>query len=125
MITDRPVILAFDFDGTITMPGAVFPEFGELNFEYKELINRLYNEGYYIIIWTCRGEYSLITMIDYLNTNEIKYDKINENAPFGMLGIKPFPKVYADFYIDDRNLGGLWDFKAAYELITGKRWYIH
>jgi len=84
----------------------------------QEYINRLHKEGYYIIIWTCRGGFGLVEMIEFLGQAKIPYDKVNENAPYEMIHFKPAPKIYADIYIDDRNLGGFPGWKAAYKIIT-------
>jgi len=34
-----------------------------------------------------------------------------------MIGFKPAPKIYADIYIDDRNLSGFPGWKRCYEII--------
>ena len=101
-------ILAIDFDNTIAE--AVEPYDGSIGEMFEDAdyyINKLSNEGYYIIIWTCRGDIALVDVINWLNNKCIMYDSINENAPMDILGFKPLPKVYADVYIDDKCLGGL------------------
>lgn len=106
--------LAIDFDGTIVCDEASkdkdcgYKAIGALRLNAKEVINRLYDEGYYIIIWTSRNGDSLINMIDFLNILGIKYHTINENNPANVSDdFKAWPKVLADIYIDDRQLGGL------------------
>ena len=49
----RRTILALDFDGTIVEHK--FPDIGALKPNVVGVINQLFNEGYYIIIWTCRS----------------------------------------------------------------------
>lgn len=112
------VIIAVDFDGTIVEHK--FPEIGELKKDAKEVINKLYDDGYYIIIWTCRAGYQLIDMVNFLKEKEIKYHKVNENAPFEMIGFKPSPKIFANIYIDDANLDSLPEWTKIYRRITGK-----
>lgn len=112
-------VIAVDFDGTIIVEHK-FPHIGQRFPFAKEVINRLYDEDYFIIIWTCRGEQSLFEMIKYLKTHGIKYHKINENAPYELLNFFPFPKVYADYYIDDRNIGKLPTWLEIYKIITGE-----
>lgn len=118
MKKNEKLVIAVDFDGTIVEHN--FPKIGDLLPFAKEVINKLHKEGYYIIIWTCRGEYSLIDMINFLDKNKIHYDKINENAPYEILGFKPFPKIVADIYIDDRNLGGFPGWLKTYKILTEK-----
>jgi len=101
-------VLAIDFDSTIAE--AVEPYDGSIGKMFDGVdyyINKLYNEGYYIIIWTCRGDVALVEMIDWLDSKGIIYHKVNENAPMDVLGFKPLPKIFANAYIDDKILGGL------------------
>lgn len=112
---DRRVVIAIDADGTIFEHK--YPNIGALKPNAVEVINGLSKE-YYIIIWTCRGGQELEAMRAFLDDNSICYDKINENAPWSLLKFQPFPKVYADIYIDDRNLGGIpEDWLDIYKLI--------
>lgn len=110
-------ILAIDFDNTIV--NNEFPEIGDLKLYAREVINQLAKEGYYIIIWTCRGSFELNEVRHWLTHNDIHFDKINENAPYEMVGFTPHPKIYADVYIDDRNIGGVPKWPEIYEILTG------
>jgi hypothetical protein len=110
-------ILAIDFDNTIVENE--FPEIGMIKPYAKEVINRLQEEGFFIIIWSCRGSYELTEMRAWLIRHDVKFDKINENAPFELVGFSPHPKIYADIYIDDRNLGGLPTWPEIYKLLSG------
>jgi len=118
-------IIAIDFDGTIVEHK--FPMIGELKEDAKEIIQLLKKDGHQIIIWTCRtsqnvfkhvdgAKPTLFDVKDFLEANEIPFDTINHNIP--SLGFQPAPKIYADFYIDDKNLGGFIPWKEAYDLIT-------
>jgi len=101
-------IICCDFDNTIAE--AIEPytgEVGELFQDADYYINRLYDEGYYIIIWTCRAGEGLVKAKNWLDSKGINYHKINENADWEILGYKPLPKVYYDVLIDDKILGGL------------------
>lgn len=108
------MIIAIDFDGTIVEHK--FPEIGKLRKDAKEVINQLYNEGHYIIIWTCRYEGFAVEQMElFLAANDIKYHCINQNHP--ELLFSPKPKIYADIYIDDRQVGGLPSWKEIYNII--------
>lgn len=96
------MILAIDFDGTIVKHE--FPKIGELMPGAAYTIRRLAAAGHTIIIWTCRnGEYEEAAK-KFLEDNNIPYHYINENI--SNLSFKTSNKIYADVYIDDRNLGG-------------------
>lgn len=77
------LILLFDFDKTITHSS--FPDIGGA-FEYsKEVINKLYLQGCYIIINTCRtGRYELEAEI-WLLEQGFMFHKINQHHPNGLL----------------------------------------
>ena len=101
-------VLALDFDDTIAE--AVEPYDGSIGemFDYADYyINQLYDEGYYIIIWTCRAGEGLVKSKNWLDTKGINYHKINENADWEMLGYKPLPKIFYNVLVDDKILGGL------------------
>ena len=95
------MIIACDFDGTIVEHK--YPLIGKLLPNAKETINKLRDNGHKIIIWTCRYIYDDIrSMIDFLDKNEIYYSIVNKNIQ--SIDFKPEPKIYADIYIDDKNL---------------------
>jgi hydroxymethylpyrimidine pyrophosphatase-like HAD family hydrolase len=111
---NRPLILGIDFDDTVVENA--FPDIGSLKPNAKEVINKLHDEGYYIIIWTCRYLASeMSAMIRFLNDNDIHYDMINDNYP--LLEFKPWPKIFYDILIDDRNLGGIPDWETIYKMV--------
>lgn len=93
------MIIAIDFDGTIVDHN--YPKIGNLKSNVKEVINKLY-ENHIIIIWTCRFGKDKYDMINFLDKEGIRYHYINENDP--NLDFQPFPKIYYDILIDDRNL---------------------
>jgi hypothetical protein len=107
-------IIAIDFDGTIVEHK--FPEIGKLLPGAKEVINKL-AKSYTIIIWTCRNHEEtskeFLDMITFLLDNDIEYHYINQNDPKNPF--QPYPKIFANIYIDDRSLGGFpgWDVVEA------------
>ena len=95
------MIIAIDFDGTIVEHK--YPAIGKLKPKAKEVINKLVEKHHYIIIWTCRYiEKDLKEMFDFLIKNEIKFHNINMNN--SNISFRPIPKIYADIYIDDKNI---------------------
>jgi len=105
------LILAIDFDGTIV--DDKHPEIGELKDGAKEAINQLYNDGYTIIIWSCRNGIHKARAIEFLVKSGIKFHRFNESCPVNLSEHKGVDtrKVYANLYIDDRMLFKLptWD----------------
>jgi len=111
---NRPIILALDFDGSIV--DDAFPDIGALKSGAKKIINKLHDEGYYIIIWTCRyTDKEIHSMLRFLSDNKISYDAVNENYP--NLDFKPWPKIFYDVLVCDRNLGGIPDWETIYKMI--------
>lgn len=115
----KSLVLAIDFDGTIVEEA--YPEIGKLRLDAKEIINQLVSDGHYIIIWTCRtGEYLHKAEL-FLIENRITYHKINDHHPKDLLKYKDFgPKVGANYYIDDRGVGGLPNWQEIYKIVTQK-----
>jgi len=99
------MILAIDFDGTIVHNK--FPAIGELLPNSKEVINQLYDNGHYIIIWTSRDGAELLKAINFLIHTGIKFHRINDNNPVNTEKYgSNSRKVYAHMYIDDHNMEG-------------------
>jgi len=100
-------VLAIDFDGTIV--DFDFPNIGDLRPYAKEVINALYDD-HIIIIWTTRDGKDQIAVEEFLEENEIKYHYINKNADEVLAWLQGDPrKIYADIYIDDRNIMAMID----------------
>lgn len=99
------MIIAVDFDGTIVDHD--FPAIGSLRENAAEILQKLDNEGHQIVIWTCRTGQVLEEAYQFLVANKIPFVAINENAPIVKHTFDCLPKIYADLYIDDRQVGGL------------------
>lgn len=112
-----PKIISIDWDGTVVENA--YPEIGELRKNAKEVINRLFDEGFVILINTCRAGMYEGEVYKFLVKNQIAFNYINCNLPsqiehFGM----DCRKLSADIYIDDKQLGGIPDdWEVIYELI--------
>lgn len=103
------MIIAIDFDGTIVADK--YPEIGELMPGASAVIKLLKTKGHYIIINTCRTGDHLAAALNFLHENGISYNRVNDNHPDLTRQFGVTRKVFADVYIDDRNLGGFpgWD----------------
>ena len=115
----QKLILAIDFDETIVQ--CDFPRIIKLRPDAKKIINQLYDDGYYIIIWTCRHGDHALEAETYLLKNGIRFNKFNQHHP---ALIKRFRndtrKISADVYIDDKCVGGLPTWKEIYRIIKKK-----
>jgi len=96
-------IIAIDFDGTIVQDK--YPDIGNPYPGAIQAINELYDDGYCIIIDSCRARDKEDEMIDWLNRNGVKYCHCNENC---RILIRRYStdcrKISADIYIDDKSL---------------------
>lgn len=113
------VIIAVDFDGTICTES--YPEVGIEREGAKKFINKLYEEGYGIVINTCRNLIPATNAIHFLNNRGIKYHYFNCNFPHL---IKKYGddcrKISADVYIDDRCLFDIPSWEVKYSIIKNK-----
>lgn len=104
--------ICIDIDGTLVHYEAWCGEkyFGEVLPYAKEIIMRLHNEGWFIIIYTTRSNKDIVAR--FLNESSIYFDAINENPdqPNNAKGGKPL----ADIYLDDRALTFTGDWQQTY-----------
>lgn len=115
----KRLTLAIDFDNTIVEEE--YPNIGPLRKDAKKYINKLYAEGHYIIINTCRAGQEELEAGHHLYQKGIHFHAINQNQPGRILRFHgDCRKISADFYIDDKNIGGLPEWKEIYELIQQK-----
>jgi len=112
----KETTLAIDFDGTLVEDA--YPDIGTLKPNAKQVLQRLHDEGYFIIVWTCRGSDDLINTYKFLKDSNVYFDNLNQNSVKDDIIFLPFPKIFANIYIDDRNLGSIPnDWEDIYKLI--------
>lgn len=93
------MIFAVDFDGTIVEHK--FPLIGQEFPEAIRVMKALQERGNKIIIWTCRSGKQLDEAVNWLIERGFCPDAVNMNVPeYYHL---ESPKIYADFYLDDRS----------------------
>jgi len=109
--THDQLIVAIDFDKTIC--DTQYPLMGDLFENAKEVINKLYAQGAYIIIWTCRTGKAMYEAEAFLLAQGINFHKINDHHPNGMLNYGTerqmehqleSRKVWSHILIDDTSL---------------------
>lgn len=106
-----PIILAVDFDLTL-VNSHPFPKIQGFRKGAVKYLNKLYDEGYCIIIWTCRTDKDHCKDESdaraYLDQNGVKYHLFNDNhLALQKCFNNNCRKIASDYYIDDK---GLWLF---------------
>ena len=119
---DRP-ILAVDFDGTIRKAKRYADKGTQLMPNCKKVIENLFYDGCRLIVWTTRNEDSLDFVKAVLKKHDILqyFEQINEN-------IKEIQwwntrKIYADYYIDDLNVGGFPGWLKVWEIVMQDEYF--
>jgi hypothetical protein len=93
--------IAIDFDDTIVYSD--FPNILGLRPHAKDVMWKIIENGGEIIVWTARSDIRPVR--DYLDFCMVPYHGINEDFESVLLEYKDSSrKIYADVYIDDRNL---------------------
>ena len=105
-------IIAIDFDGTITL-WSPYPIMGKLREDAAKYIKKLYEDGYTLVLWTCRVDDYFEEAIKLLKDNDLyKYFKyFNED------GFSKAKKIVASYYIDDRSVPGELNWEETYNYI--------
>ena len=100
----KSLVIAVDFDNTLTIENK-FPEIGNENPNAFNFLKKLQKNGIKIILHTMRGGDILQNAIDWCKEKNFEFDAIGKH-PFqdDILNIT-VPKCFANFYIDDRNIG--------------------
>ena len=96
------MIIAVDFDGVICAHR--FPEIGEPNLAIINKLIEMKGFGNKIILWTCREGRPLTEALEWCKKQGLVFDAVNENVPELKNKDFAFRKIYADVYLDDRNL---------------------
>ena len=94
-----------DFDGTIVEHR--YPAIGrEILFAFDTL-KALQEQRHQLILWTYRSGKELDEAVEYCRKNGIVFYAVNKNYPEEVFVEGEISrKIQADFYIDDRNIGG-------------------
>ena len=111
------MIISVDFDGTLHY--GTYPAIGLADANAIGYMQRLADDGHYIITNTCRQGDLLIEAINWLLEQEIPFNRINDNCPANSAKYGTNArKIFADVYVDDRQVGGLPSWQKIYEYIN-------
>ena len=117
------MIIAVDFDGTIVEHR--YPEVGkEIPFAFESL-KLIQEQGHQLILWTYRAGKELDEAVEFCRENGLEFYAVNKNYPEEIFDESISRKISADIYVDDRNLGGLPNWRNIYFQIIGKMYYDH
>ncbi len=112
------MIIATDFDGTIVEDK--YPEIGtELPFA-TETLRMLASDRHRLILWTVREGQALEEAVEWCRKRGVEFYAVNKDFPEEDVGKnKHFSrKIKADYFIDDRNIGGMPSWGQIYQIIS-------
>ncbi len=109
------MIIAIDFDGTIVEHR--YPDIGKEIPNALRILKKLKEDGHILILWTYRSGEELKQAVKYCKKNGLVFHSINSNLNEDEMDFPCSRKIYADLYIDDRNLLGIPDWNTIYKMI--------
>ena len=110
--------IAVDFDGTIVEHA--YPAIGKERPFAIQTLKRLQEEGFLLILWTARSGQLLDEAVAWCASRGLRFWAVNAEYPDEDVHTPLRRKVVADYYVDDRNMGGLPDWGVIYAVITGQ-----
>ena len=114
--------IAVDFDGTIVEHK--YPSIGKERPFATETLRQLSQDGHRLILWTVRSGELLDEAVEWCAKRGVDFYAVNSNHPADYLFKNDpgaSPKIIADVFIDDSNLGGIPDWGEIYSIITEKQ----
>ena len=112
------LVIAIDFDGTIVEDA--YPKVGKARIFAFETMKRLQQDGHRLILWTYRSGSKVDDAVEFCEENGITFYAVNQSFPEEQFDNKVSRKIYADIYIDDRNIGGVLGWGEVYHLIANE-----
>ena len=113
------LIVAIDFDGTIVEDA--YPSIGKPKLFAFETLKRLQDDGHRLILWTYRSGSRLDEAVSFCEARGIYFYAINKSFPEEEFDNGQSRKIYADLFIDDRNLGGFRGWGEIYQMIIKEK----
>jgi len=111
--------IAVDFDGTIVEDE--YPKIGKPIIFAFETLKKLQEEGHRLILWTYRNGRTLEDAVIFCKENGITFYAVNKSFPEEKYETKYSRKINADYFIDDRNIGGLVQWGKIYQELIGEK----
>ena len=113
--------IAIDFDGTIVEN--IYPKMGKPKLFAFEILQKLKDSGYRLILWTCRSGKELEEAVEFCRNKGLEFYAVNSSYDGEDIDMNKSRKIIADIFIDDRNIGGFPGWGEVYATLTGKPVY--
>lgn len=110
--------IAVDFDGTIVEDE--YPKIGKPIIFAFDTLKKLQEKGHRLILWTYRKGKALDEAVEFCKQNGIIFYAVNKSFPEEEFDPSYSRKINADYFIDDRNIGGLMGWGETYRLLIGE-----
>jgi hypothetical protein len=110
--------IAIDFDGTIVEDE--YPKIGKPVLFAFDTLKKLQEKGHRLILWTYRNGKALDEAVAFCKDNGVVFYAVNKSFPEEEFDPKYSRKINADFFIDDRNIGGLKSWGEIYQEMIGE-----
>ncbi len=109
----KNLTIAVDFDGTIVENR--YPKIGKPILFAIETLKKLQDDGHHLILWTYRTGRELEEAVEFCNSRGIDFYAVNKSYPEEIYDVSLSRKIQADYFIDDRNIGGLMGWGEIYQ----------
>ncbi|MCQ2331968.1 MAG: hypothetical protein MJZ95_02030 [Paludibacteraceae bacterium] len=109
------MLIAVDFDGTIVEHA--YPAIGKPIPFAIDVLKRLNAEGHLLVLWTYRTGPLLEEAVQYCRERGVEFYAVNRSFPEEEWTDDAPRKIDADYFIDDKNIGGLPDWAEIYRII--------
>lgn len=109
------MLIAVDFDGTIVEHA--YPAIGKPIPFAIDVLKRLQAEGHMLVLWTYRTGPLLDEAVQYCRERGVEFYAVNRSFPEEEWTDGAPRKIDADYFIDDKNIGGLPDWAEIYRII--------
>ena len=110
--------IAVDFDGTLVEDK--YPKIGKPIIFAFDTLKKLQENGHRLILWTYRKGKTLDEAVKFCADQGIVFYAVNMSFPEEEWNPKDSRKINADYFIDDRNVGGLQSWGKTYQQLIGE-----
>ena len=117
------MIIAIDFDGTIVEHK--YPEIGQEVPFAIDTLKMLIKDQHRLILWSVREGALLDEAVEWCRARGVEFYAVNKDYPEEEKEKNNHfsRKLKADFFIDDRNVGGLPEWGQIYQMISQNKTY--
>ena len=117
------MIIAVDFDGTIVEHK--YPEIGQEVPFAIDTLKMLIKDQHRLILWSVREGSLLDEAVEWCRARGVEFYAVNKDYPEEEKEKNNHfsRKLKADFFIDDRNVGGLPEWGQIYQMISQNMTY--